>query len=209
MYYIAKTTNQSGAYPAPQSNPATGLIPLTDEQAQTILDYNGFVTINSYEEEYEEGFYRTIYEVSPNTEAWEKWKESIAPDKQEELGNLKAEKILQSKTDLATFLANNPLTWIDKNQYSVTSEKQQQLTSKIAVAQMAQQAGQPYTLTWNTTGDVCQEWTLENLVALAFAIDAYVTPLVSYQQEKEVEIKNCETAEDVNAIEIDYSSVNH
>ena len=209
MHYITQTPNSSGAYPAPQSNPAPGLIPLTDEQAQTILDYNGFVTINSYEEEYEEGFYRTIYEVSPNTEAWEKWKESIAPDKQEELENLKAEKILQSKTDLATFLANNPLTWIDKNQYSVTSEKQQQLTSKIAVAQMAQQAGQPYTLTWNTTGDVCQEWTLENLVALAFAIDAYVTPLVSYQQGKEVEIKNCKTVEDVNAIEIDYSSVNN
>ena len=48
---------------------------------------------------------------------------------------------------------------------------------------------------------------MENLVALAFAIDAYVTPLVSYQQEKEVEIKNCQTIEEVNAIQIDYSSV--
>lgn len=207
MPYITQTPNSSGAYPASQSNPAPGLIPLTDEQAAMVVDYNGFVTIASYEEEYEDGFYRTAYEVTPNTEAWEKWKEEIAPDEQEELKNAKTKKILQSKTDLATFLTQNPLTWTDGNQYSVTSEKQQQLTSKIAVAQMAQQAGQPYTLTWNTTGDVCQEWTLENLVALAFAIDAYVTPLVSYQQEKEVEIKNCEIVEDVNAIEIDYSSV--
>lgn len=133
--------------------------------------------------------------------------EAIKPDAKVELQNAKDEKIAKSKTDLAVFLEENPLTWTDGNKYSVTSEKQQQLTSKIAVAQMAQQAGQPYTLTWNTTGDVCQEWTLENLVTLAFAIDAYVTPLVSYQQEKEVEIKNCETVEDVNAIEIDYSSV--
>ena len=29
----------------------------------------------------------------------------------------------------------------------------------------------PYSLTWNATGQECQAWTLENLTALAFAID--------------------------------------
>lgn len=148
-----------------------------------------------------------LTQIVGHDENYQAYLETIKPDVEIELQNTKDEKIAKSKADLAVFLVENPLTWTDGNQYSVTSEKQQQLTSKIAVAQMAQQAGQPYTLTWNTTGDVCQEWTLENLVALAFAIDSYVTPLVSYQQEKEVEIKNCETVEDVNAIEIDYSSV--
>lgn len=160
----------------------------------------GFVTLVHDED-------GNLTQIVGNDESYQAYLETIKPDAGVELQNAKDEKIVKSKADLAVFLAENPLTWTDGNKYSVTSEKQQQLTSKIAVAQMAQQAGQPYTLTWNTTGDVCQEWTLENLVALAFAIDAYVTPLVSYQQEKEVEIKACATVEDVNAIEIDYSSV--
>lgn len=162
--------------------------------------YMGFVTLVQGKDE-------NLTQIIGHDENYQAYLETIKHNAEVELQNAKDEKIAKSKSDLAVFLAENPLTWTDGNQYSVTSEKQQQLTSKIAVAQMAQQAGQPYTLTWNTTGDVCQEWTLENLVALAFAIDAYVTPLVSYQQEKEVEIKNCETVEDVNAIEIDYSSV--
>ena len=50
MPYMNPTPNPSGAYPAPQSHPAPGLIPLTEEQAATVLEYNGFVTITSEEE---------------------------------------------------------------------------------------------------------------------------------------------------------------
>lgn len=78
MHYIQKSPNSSGAYPAPQGHAAPGLIPLTDEQAALVTEYNGFVTITSSEEEYEEGFFRTVYEVTPNTEAWEAWKEAEA-----------------------------------------------------------------------------------------------------------------------------------
>lgn len=84
MKYIRSTPNPSGAYPAPQSNPFPGAIPLTDEQAQMVVDYNGFVTITSQEEEYEEGFFRTVYEVTPDTEAWEAWKESLPPEPEPE-----------------------------------------------------------------------------------------------------------------------------
>lgn len=69
MHYITSTPNSSGAYPAPQSNPAPGLIPLSDEQAAMVTQYNGFVTITSHEEEYEKGFFRTLYTVTPNTAA--------------------------------------------------------------------------------------------------------------------------------------------
>jgi hypothetical protein len=84
MKYLTPTPNPSGAYPAPQSNPFKDAIPLTDEQAETVIQYNGFVTITSSEEEYEEGFFRTIYTVEPNTEAWEAWKESLPPEPEPE-----------------------------------------------------------------------------------------------------------------------------
>lgn len=203
MQYIRPTPNPSGAYPAPQSNPAPGLIPLTEEQAATVLQYNGFVTITSEEEVIEDDFTRTVYTVEPDLEVWEAWK-AAQPDP---LDALKASSIAKSKTDLAAYLAAHPLQWTDGEYYSITAEKQQQLTSKIMAATMAQTLSASYTLTWNSTGEVCREWTLQDLSALAFAIDARVTSLVSYQQTQEVAMRNAATEEELNAIVVDYDSV--
>lgn len=65
MRYVQPTPNPSSAYPAPQSRPFPGAIALTDAQAQTLLEYNGFVFI----EPTEDGV-----TVTPNTEAWDGWK---------------------------------------------------------------------------------------------------------------------------------------
>ena len=67
--YIDPTPNESGAYSTPRTAPFTGGIPLDDEQSALFLQYNGFVLI----EESEDGV-----EISPNTEAWEAWKEAEA-----------------------------------------------------------------------------------------------------------------------------------
>lgn len=115
--------------------------------------------------------------------------------------------IQKSKSDLSDYLEIHPLQWTDGEYYSITAEKQQQLTSKIMSATMAQAMSTDYQLTWNSTGEVCKEWSLENLTALAFAIDSRVTKLVSYQQEKEVEIRNADTMDALNAIEVDYDAV--
>lgn len=200
MKYIRDTPNPSGAYPAPQSNPFKGAIPLTDEQAETVLQYNGFVTITQEPDEEVEGASVT---VAPDVEAWEEWK-AAQPDP---LDALKASSIAKSKTDLAAYLAAHPLQWTDGEYYSITAEKQQQLTSKIMAATMAQTLSASYTLTWNSTGEVCREWTLQDLSALAFAIDARVTSLVSYQQTQEVAMRNAATEEELNAIVVDYDSV--
>ena len=80
MKYIRATPNPSGAYPAPQSNPFKGAIPLTDEQAETVLQYNGFVTITSHEEPIVDEVTRTVYTVEPDLEACEEWKESLPPE---------------------------------------------------------------------------------------------------------------------------------
>lgn len=116
-------------------------------------------------------------------------------------------RIAQSKADLATYLETHPISWTDGEQYSITAEKQAQLTSKIMAATMAQTLSQPYTLTWNSTGQVCREWTLQDLSALAFAIDARVTALVSYQQTQEVAMRNAADREELDAIVVDYDSV--
>ena len=123
------------------------------------------------------------------------------------VSNSKSDRIQQSKTDLANYLAAHPLQWTDGNYYSITAEKQAKLTSKIMAVTMAQTLSQPYNLTWNSTGEICTEWTLSDLSALAFAIDQRVTALVSYQQEKEVAMRNAQTQEELDAIEVDYDSV--
>ena len=141
--------------------------------------------------------------------SWE-GKDPPGPTEEElaqQLQEAKKSAIAKSKTDLATYLETHPLQWTDGEYYSITAEKQAQLTSKIMAATMAQTLSQPYTLKWNSTGDVCKEWSLSYLSALAFAIDERVTALVTYQQAKEVEIQACETIQEVQAIVINYDEV--
>ncbi len=71
MQYVRSIPNVSGAYPAPRSNPFPGCLPLTDSQADTLVQYNGFVTITREPDpEIEE----SSVTVTPNLEAWEAWK---------------------------------------------------------------------------------------------------------------------------------------
>ena len=100
--------------------------------------------------------------------------------------DLREQRIADSKTDLAAWLAENPMTWTDGKKYAVTSEKQAQLTSALAVQQVAQSAGVERELRWNSTGDECTVWKYADLCALALAIAAYVEPRVSIQQAAEV-----------------------
>lgn len=176
-----------------QSTYAPGLIELTDEQFTTYLQHNGFIKILSTDP----------VTIEPDIEAWEAWK-ATQPDP---LDLNKQSRITQSKQQLEAYLEAHPLTWTDGKQYTITETKQNQLTSKLLAATMAQISSTPYTLTWNDTGEVCKEWTLEELSALAFAIDARVTSLVTYQQSQEVSMRNATTQEELDAIIVDYDSV--
>ena len=147
----------------------------------------------------------TVTSCTWDEDAYQKWcEENPEPDI---LVENKAARIQQSKDDLDTYLETHPMLWTDGQYYSITKEKQNQLTSKIMAATMAQTLSQPYKLTWNSTGEVCKEWALIDLSALAFAIDQRVTALVTYQQTQEVAMRNAETQEDLNAIVVDYDSV--
>lgn len=195
MNYYNKETNRI------QSNYAVNLLEFPDE----------FLSVYFFKEKRAAGFVKIkddgekVISCEWDEEAYQAWcQENPEPNYLEENKNIKIQK---SKEDLAIYLENNPLLWTDGEYYSITQEKQSQLTSKIMAATMAQSLSTEYHLTWNSTGEVCKEWTLQDLSALAFAIDARVTKLVTYQQTQEVAMKNAETQDELDAIIVDYDSV--
>lgn len=200
MYYLKDTPNSMGAYPAPQGHRGPNTIPISEDQKNIVVQYNGFVTVEVSTDEAGADYVT----IEPNIKLWESWKDE---NYKSELDSAKKGKIQQSNDLLDIFLATHPITWVDGNKYSVTEEKQNLLTSNIALYQLSVQAGTPRELKWNTTGDVCTVWTIENLSALALAIGDYVQPYVTYQQTVEVQIKECTTMEELEAIVIDYSTV--
>ena len=120
------------------------------------------------------------------------------------LEECKEEKIALSKLMLSEWLANNPMLYSDGNYYSVTEEKQSLLNSNLASYERATAAGIPYPLKWNSTGAECTEWEYADLIALSLSIAAYVAPKVSTQQAVEVQIRACETKEEVDGVVISY-----
>lgn len=120
------------------------------------------------------------------------------------LEEYKEEKIALSKLMLSEWLASNPMLYSDGNYYSVTEEKQSLLNSNLASYERATAAGIPYPLKWNSTGAECTEWEYADLIALSLSIAAYVAPKVSTQQAVEVQIRACETKEEVDGVVISY-----
>ena len=197
MQIIRETPNAAGGYPPiqpwPGLTPPDGYDVWPDELEQdTFQQYNGFVILTVVR--------GTVVSCAPNQPAFEAWQAA-------RLAARKVERIAESKTQLSDYLLCHPMQWTDGQRYAITAEKQQQLTSKIMSATLAAQTSTPYSLTWNATGEECQAWTLENLSALAFAIDARVTSLVSYQQAQEVAMREASTLEALEAIPVDYDSV--
>lgn len=197
MYILSKTKSEVGQYPAIQHHDGLtapeGFYWWPDYLEQdTFEQYEGFVTL-----EVARG---TVVSCAPNQPAFEAWQAA-------RLAARKVERIAESKTQLSDYLLCHPMQWTDGQYYAITAEKQQQLTSKIMSATLATQTSTPYSLTWNATGEECQAWTLENLTALAFAIDARVTSLVSYQQAQEVAMREAATVAALEAIVVDYDSV--
>ena len=131
------------------------------------------------------------------------------PSTTETLETIKEKRIKLSKDNLAKYLEENPLLSTVKHEegryYNVTMEKQSLLLSNISTYQMSSQLGIPCPLTWNDTGEECELWTIEQLIQLSMEIRNYVSPLVSLQQYMEVNIKKCETNEELININVDFT----
>lgn len=133
----------------------------------------------------------------PDQESYDAAMESANPL----LGAIEA-RIAQSKADLAAYLETHPITWTDGEQYSITAERQAQLTGTVVAAQADGQSPE-----WNSTGGVCREWDVAELTALAVAIKNRVKALVKYQQTQEVAMRNAASREELDAISVDYDAV--
>jgi hypothetical protein len=139
------------------------------------------------------------------------WGES--PQLHNQLELRRAERIQESKEKLANYLLLNPLYSNAHNQtydyYNVTEEKQALLTSEFMGYQVEKAAGLNSIFTWNAVGKPCEVWQETEGVQLIKEIREYVKPLVKYQQDLEILLKQATTMKELEKIEIDYSTVHN
>lgn len=76
MLYIKPTPNTSGAYSAPQSNPAKGLLAFPEKLLDDFLTNNGFVVLTVKN--------NTVTAIAANTEARNAWLASLPEPELEE-----------------------------------------------------------------------------------------------------------------------------
>lgn len=112
--------------------------------------------------------------------------------------------IKESKNKLAEWLLNNPMLFSDGKYYAVTEEKQALLNSNLASYERATAAGIEYTLKWNSTGEVCADWTYTQLLSLSLNIAGYVAPKVAIQQSIEIAVRACTTMSELETVVINY-----
>lgn len=136
-------------------------------------------------------------------------KEEVKTNSQiDDLSSIKKELIKLSKSKLKEYLEENPLfskvKYSEGRYYTVDTEHQSRIASQLLLYQANTSLGLDYQLTWNDTGNICEEWTFEELFTLSNEINNYVKPLIKKQQEIEVAIKNATTKEELNNIKIKY-----
>lgn len=121
-------------------------------------------------------------------------------------------RVTESKTVLATYLEEHPITSTchgdTEGVYSITSEKQTFLQAMIVMATLAAQSGIEYQPSWNCVGEACTyDWTVDELKELAIEIEATVRPLVSHQQALEKEILAASNMAALQAVNISYENI--
>jgi hypothetical protein len=111
----------------------------------------------------------------------------------------------ENNNGLSSFLDSHPLTWTDGKNYGVTKEDQEEITLNINAYDLAVEAGQENpVLQWHAVHEAATDWTREDLVALYLAICDYVNPWYTLNQTYKTQIYACETAKEVQNIEIVY-----
>ena len=127
------------------------------------------------------------------------------------LEEYKVAKIEQSKELLEKFLYYNPLITSAKNdifaEYTATTDKQNQFVGQFVSYYFNTQMGIEVNIYWNERGKPCSVWTVEQGLAFMNAMKAYTKPLVTAQQQFEVNINACTTKAEVEATNINYASV--
>ena len=137
---------------------------------------------------------------------------------EELLNDLKARRIAQTREDLARYLEENPLVSACKGgiekKYTVTLEKQNQLTSTVADflsnALPIILAGTPIEqidlpIYWNAQGDICEKWTYAEIFQLKNEMMSYVRPIVEYQRYLEKTIMEQEAQDKIYELDCHFT----
>lgn len=143
----------------------------------------------------------------------------------------KAAKQEENNNIFAKWLSDNPMMWTDGKLYGVTMADQNEISLNLVSYQMAvsaavelykaehpeataeeiaaaeTQARASATLEWHAIHEACVPWTEANLVALSLAIRQYIYPGYTLNQTYKTQIYACETRGEVEAINLDYSSL--
>ena len=143
----------------------------------------------------------------------------------------KAAKQNENNNIFAKWLSDHPMTWTDGKKYGVTLSDQNEISLNLvsyqlavtaAVEQYKQQNPDPTeeeiaaaeaqakstaTLEWHAIHEACVPWTEAELTALSLAIRQYIYPGYTLNQSYKVQIYACETRKEVEAINLDYSSL--
>lgn len=163
MQYVRSTPNQSGAYSAPMGRPFPGCIPLTDAQAEMLVQHNGFVTItNEPDPEIEE----SSVTVTPDLEAWEAWRTGL-PDPLE-LQRAEKEADLSAACNAAIVAGMDVQTSQGTEHFSLQETDQINLTTAYN-AILSGAEGYPY----HADGALCRMYTAAEITAVSNASIAH------------------------------------
>lgn len=134
-----------------------------------------------------------------------------AEDEAAILAQMKQDKIAESKTELAVYLSEHPMQSSCHGgvtgTYNVTTEKQSLMMSQYMTYQIEKAINPDAKLTWNETGEACEEWSEEEFLQLIMKVKQYVYPMVSHQQTLEKQIAACNSAEELESIMISYGGL--
>lgn len=140
----------------------------------------------------------------------EKPQEEVKPAN--DLASIKKELIELSKANLHDYLEANPMYSTIKNKkgkyYNITITKQSLLADTISAYKIANEIGIDYKLYWNSTGEISEEWTIQEAMLLLIEIKNHIAPIVHMQQCIEQDIKSAATLEELKNIDINCTKFN-
>ena len=163
MQYVRSKPNASGAYPAPRSSCFPGCLPLTEGQAETLVQYNGFVTIT---QEPDPEIETSSVTVTPDPEAWEAWK-AAQPDPLED-ARAAREEVLSAASHAAIVAGMDVQTSQGTEHFSLQETDQINLTTAYN-AILSGAEGYPY----HADGALCRMFTAAEITAVSNASIAH------------------------------------
>lgn len=172
-----------------QSTPAPGLLELTEEQAATYLQYNGFVTITSTDP----------VEIEPDVEAWEAWK-AAQPDPMDAARAAKVEK-MSAACNAAIVAGMDVETTQGTEHFSLEETDQINLTA----AYNAVIAGAP-SYPYHADGKLCRMFSSDEITAISEASIAHKLYHTTLCNHLLTWARRAETAEEL--AEITYTADN-